>query len=131
MSHTNMFDKSDSRIFLMVRRKKTTIFLDATETTTILQIKKMITGITQVAVTDQRLFHADEILDDDRCLSDYFITNNTAKAQSPAVIGLAFRDFNSSEPNSFEKLEMTPLSTPPELPDVMKSPDAPSSLPIE
>ncbi|XP_015782735.1 elongin-B-like [Tetranychus urticae] len=119
-------------VFLMVRRRKTTIFLDCKENTTVLEIKKMIAGITKVDVEDQRLYYNDEILEDNRCLSEYYINDATAKAQSPATIGLAFREFNSSDSNKFEKHEITPLSTPPELPDVMKTPDnAPSQLPLE
>jgi len=52
-------------VFLMVRRKKTTIFLDAKETTTVLDLKKMIEGITKKAPADQQLFNKDDVVMDD------------------------------------------------------------------
>ena len=47
-------------VFLMVRRKKTTIFLDAKESSTVLDLKKMIEGITKKAPTDQQLFNKED-----------------------------------------------------------------------
>jgi len=104
-------------VFLMVRRKKTTIFLDAKETTTVLDLKKMIEGITKKSPGEQQLFNKDDILmEDDKSLCDYGLTSAVAKAQQPAEIGLAFR----CEDGSWEDQEKTPYSNPPELPDVMK-----------
>lgn len=99
----------------MVRRKKSTIFLDAKEDTTVLEIKRMIHGITKVNPEDQNLYYKNEILEDNKHLSDYGMNVTTAKAQSPATIGLAY--------NTDDGLDITPLSTPPDLPDVMKSPE--------
>ena len=96
-------------VFLMIRRKKTTIFLDAKENTTVVEIKKMIHGITKVEPERLKLFYKDDELDDNRILSDYNLTVNTAKAQSPATIGLAFDDDDG--------LEIIPFSTPPDLPE--------------
>ncbi|XP_054157135.1 elongin-B-like [Oppia nitens] len=107
-------------VFLMVRRKKMTIFLDAKETTSVIDLKRMIGGITKTLPEDQRLFKDDEVMDDRKCLTDYNLNPTTAKAQSPATIGLCYRD---GETGKFENLEITVLSTPPELPDVMKSPE--------
>ena len=53
--------------------------------------------------------------DDNKTLSDYGLTSTQAKPQSPAEVGLAFMI-----DGSFEDLEKTPYSNPPELPDVMK-----------
>ena len=47
-------------VFLMVRRKKSTIFLDAKETTTVLDLKKMIEGITKKAPADQQLYNKED-----------------------------------------------------------------------
>jgi len=105
-------------VFLMVRRKKMTIFLDAKETTSVMELKRMIGGITKTTPENQRLYKDDEVMDDRKALTDYNLNPTTAKAQSPATIGLAFRD---TEIARFESLEITSLSTPPELPDVMKS----------
>ena len=44
----------------MVRRKKTTIFLDAKESTTVLELKKMIEGITKKAPSEQQLYNKDD-----------------------------------------------------------------------
>ena len=54
-------------------------------------------------------------MDDDKCLADYGLSSTQAKAQSPAEVGLALMN-----DGSFEDLEKTPYSNPPELPDVMK-----------
>ena len=47
-------------VFLIVRRKKSTIFLDAKETTTVLDLKKMIEGITKKAPSDQQLYNKED-----------------------------------------------------------------------
>ncbi|PFX28505.1 Transcription elongation factor B polypeptide 2 [Stylophora pistillata] len=100
----------------MVRREKTTIFLDCKEATTVYELKKMVEGITKKAPEDQRLYKDDQILDDAKTLEDCGITTQTAKAQSPALISLSFK----GEDGEFEPVVIAPLSTPPELPDVMK-----------
>lgn len=46
----------------MVRRKKTTIFLDAKENTTVFDLKKMVEGITKVPPENQELYKDDEVL---------------------------------------------------------------------
>lgn len=56
-----------------------------------------------------------QLMEDDKSLSEYGLTSSQAKAQSPAEVGLAFM-----VDGSFEDLEKTPYSNPPELPDVMK-----------
>lgn len=103
----------------MVRRKKTTIFLDAKENTPVSELKKMISGILKVDPVDQLLYYKTndmyEAMSDRRTLIEYGINSSTAKAQHQATVGLAIRD-----DDCFEELDITPLSTPPELPDVMK-----------
>ena len=47
-------------VFLMVRRKKTTIFLDAKESSTVLDLKKMIEGITKKAPAEQQLYNKED-----------------------------------------------------------------------
>jgi transcription elongation factor B subunit 2 len=103
-------------VFLMIRRKSTTIFTDAKETTTVHELKKIIGGILKSPPENQRLYKEDVIMEDSKLLSDYGLTSSTAKAQSPATVGLALRQDNGM----FEDLEITSLSNPPELPDVMK-----------
>ncbi|GLV31956.1 Elongin B [Carabus blaptoides fortunei] len=105
-------------VFLMIRRKKLTIFTDAKDTTSVSELKKMIEGILKVPPHDQQLFNKDnQMMEDDKTLQDYGLTSSTAKAQSPAAVGLALR----SDSGDFEALELTPFSAPPDLPDVMKS----------
>ena len=48
-------------VFLMIRRKKTTIFTDAKESTTVLEVKKIIEGILKQKTEDQRLFKDDQV----------------------------------------------------------------------
>ena len=77
----------------MVRRKKQTLFLDATEETTILQLKKMLEAIMKKAPEDQQLYKVDtkEPLNDSRTLGDCGYKSSIAKAQDPSVIGIRFR----------------------------------------
>merc|ERR1712110_662034 len=96
----------------MIRRKKTTMFLDAKENTTVSELKKMIEGITN----QQKLYnHDDTLMDDDKTLADYGMTSTVAKAQTPSEVRLAFM-----VDGSWEELEKAAYSSPPELPDVMK-----------
>ncbi|CAK9302430.1 unnamed protein product [Gordionus sp. m RMFG-2023] len=105
----------------MIRRKTTTVFLDLKENCTVSELKKMIEGITKVSLKDLQLYKDDNgqysTLDDEKILSAYGFTSNIAKAQAPATIVLTFRQ----EDGNFETPLITPLSSPPELPDVMKT----------
>ena len=105
----------------MIRRKKTTIFTDAKENTMVLELKRMLEGILKVKPSDQHLYNMDnEIMEDDHPLQDYGITMSSAKAQAPAQLGLSVRGDNGD----FESLEITPYSSPPDLPEVMKNQEA-------
>ncbi|XP_045482704.1 elongin-B-like [Harmonia axyridis] len=105
-------------VFLMIRRKKLTIFIDAKDTTTVLELKRIVEGILKVPPRNQRLHSRDSsVMEDEKQLQDYGLTSNTAKVQNPATVGLTIRDDNGD----FEQLELTPYSAPPDLPDVMKS----------
>lgn len=103
-------------VFLMICRKKSTMFLDAKEDTPISEVKKMIAGITKIKPSNQRLFKDRDELKNDRTLAEYGFTASTAKPQQPGTIGLAFRN----DDGDWEELEITPLSQPPELPEVMR-----------
>jgi len=103
-------------VFLMVRRKYCSIFTDCKETTPITELKKIIQGITKIPPDNQRLYKDDQIMEDSKCLADYGLTASTARAQTPATVGLAYR----TDDGGWENLEVAPLSNPPELPDVMK-----------
>ena len=45
----------------MIRRKKTTIFIDAKESTSVLELKKMIMGITKKAPNEMRFFKDEQV----------------------------------------------------------------------
>lgn len=102
-------------IFIMVRRHKTTIFLDTKENATVADVKKMLAGIIKRAPEDQKLAYEKQILDDREELRHYFAT--VARAQNPATIGLMLRDPETGE---FEQLHIAPYSEPPELPSAME-----------
>ncbi|XP_059163170.1 elongin-B-like [Physella acuta] len=107
-------------VFLMIRRKKTTIFTDVKENTTLGEVKRIIEGILKVPHDQMRLLKDDTIMaDDHKNLSDYGFTSSLARAQSPATIGLIIK----TEEGEWEHLDIHPLSCPPELPDVMKPQD--------
>ncbi|XP_075210822.1 transcription elongation factor elongin B [Lycorma delicatula] len=108
-------------VFLMIRRKKLTIFTDAKDTTSVLELKKIIEGILKVPPVNQQLYYKDnQLMEDDKALQDYGLNSGIAKAQSPASVGLAIRLDNGD----FEPLELTPYSSPPDLPYVMKAPES-------
>jgi transcription elongation factor B subunit 2 len=107
-------------VFLMIRRKNQTIFTDTKDSATVKELKQIIEGILKVAIQDQRLIKDNQIMSDDKQLQDYNITVATAKGQSPAEIGLCLRLNNGD----FEELDVVMYSTPPDLPDVMKNPEA-------
>ncbi|RXG70401.1 Transcription elongation factor B polypeptide 2 [Armadillidium vulgare] len=106
-------------VFLMVRRKKTTVFIDAKETTSVRELKRILQGILKIEPENQRLSNetGSDIFADEKSLADYNLTGAVAHAQNPATVGLCFRVDNGE----FEQLDITPLSSPPELPEVMKS----------
>lgn len=100
----------------MVRRHKTTIFLDTKENATVADVKRMLAGIIKKPPEDQRLSYERQILDDREELRHYF----QARAQNPAMLGLILRDEETGE---FEQLHITPYSEPPELPSAMEKDD--------
>ncbi|XP_005726304.1 elongin-B isoform X2 [Pundamilia nyererei] len=110
-------------VFLMIRRHKTTIFTDAKESTTVYELKRIVEGILKRPPEDQRLYKDDVLLNDSQTLGNCGFTNQTARPQAPATVGLAFR----LSDDSFEQLRIEPFSTPPELPDVMKPQDSGST----
>ncbi|KAF5894988.1 Transcription elongation factor B polypeptide 2-like, partial [Clarias magur] len=81
----------DMDVFLMIRRHKTTIFTDAKESTTVYELKRIVEGILKRAPEEQRLYKDDMLLEDSKTLGDCGFTNQTARPQAPATVGLAFR----------------------------------------
>lgn len=45
----------------MVRRKKTSMFFDAKETTTVHELKRMIEGLLKISPDDQQLWRDDQV----------------------------------------------------------------------
>lgn len=88
---------------------------------------------------DQQVFKDGISMTDDKQLQEFGITMQSAKAQSPAILNVAFRcvyflwilyvvviRLNSGQSHrmdngEFEDLDITPYSNPPDLPDVMKN----------
>ncbi|XP_018054478.1 PREDICTED: transcription elongation factor B polypeptide 2-like [Atta colombica] len=103
-------------VYLVIRRKKMTLYLDMPESTQVIKLKKMIEAIFKVQPQDQRLFimflnngHLDEykeLSDSTAQLFQYGLISSAAMVTNPAIIGLAIRQ----EDGSFESLEVTPYS---------------------
>lgn len=55
-------------IYMMIRRQKTTIFTDAKENTSVLELKKILEGILKVSPEDQKLLKDDEEMEDAKTL---------------------------------------------------------------
>ncbi|XP_050429000.1 elongin-B [Adelges cooleyi] len=106
--------------FMMIQRKKLTIFTDAKDNILVHELKKIISCIIKVPPQNQQLYYKDEIMDDTKTLTECGLNANIAKAQCPAIIGLALR----TDDGEFEALDMVPYSSPPELPYVMKNQEA-------
>lgn len=100
----------------MVRRYKTTIFLDTKENATVLDVKKMLADIIKRPPEEQKLVYDKMILDDREELRQHF----QGKAQSPATMGLILFD---QAKGRFEKFTVTEYSQPPELPAAMEKDD--------
>ena len=75
----------------MIRRQKTTIFIDAKESTPVAELKKMVQGMTKRQPENMRFFKDDMQLEDHKTLGDYGYTSSTARAQAPATVGLTYK----------------------------------------
>ena len=116
-------------VYLLVRRKAQNIFLEADEADKVFDIKLMVQGILKVEPSCQKLYYlqnedaiSEDIsksMEDENRLNEYLITSSSAKAHTPARIGLVLMQDNGS----WEPLEQTPYSNPPPLPDIMKAPN--------
>ncbi|XP_015706174.1 elongin-B [Coturnix japonica] len=76
----------------MIRRHKTTIFTDAKESSTVLELKRIVEGILKRPPEEQRLYKDEQLLDDSKTLGDCGFTSQTARPQAPATVGLALRN---------------------------------------
>lgn len=83
----------------------------------------MIAGTTNVGPENQMLYKDERCMNDNKRFIKYSLSSSTTKARAPATLHLAFRDPGSGK---FQALEVTPLSSPLELPDIMKEPESQS-----
>ncbi len=100
--------------YLTIRRQKTTLFLDFAESDTITEVKKVLAGILKTKVDHLRLKKAEKVLEDDKKLLECDLGHDSAKVVSPAELTLALK-----ENDEWEKVELTPYSVPPPLPEAM------------
>uniref|UniRef100_A0A8D0GSU9 Elongin-B n=1 Tax=Sphenodon punctatus TaxID=8508 RepID=A0A8D0GSU9_SPHPU len=111
-------------VFLMIRRHKMTIFVEAKESTTVHELKKIVERILKRSPEEQQLYKDDQPLEDsNRTLVDCGLSSLTARPHAPATVGLTF--FQASD-GCFEPLHIDDFSSIPELPD-MKLQDSGSS----
>uniref|UniRef100_A0A0N5AMS8 Ubiquitin-like domain-containing protein n=1 Tax=Syphacia muris TaxID=451379 RepID=A0A0N5AMS8_9BILA len=105
-------------LFFEIQRRKTHIFCDAKETAPVLELKKIIEGILKIPpnkmvlkiLTEDGRWHA---LDDSKTLQESGFSQDNAKAQDPATIGLQILGED-------EDIIITELSTPPPIADSMR-----------
>lgn len=76
----------------MIKRKKTTIFLDCKENSTVNEIKKMIEGILKVQPENQLLYKDKTVMEDGKTVAEYNLNSLTSRAQTPSLLGLCLRD---------------------------------------
>jgi len=108
-------------VFLIIRYKKITMFLDTKESQPILEVKRMLAGLLKIPPCDQQLYRDGEVLDESSLLTDIGISATTARAHQPCTLLLATRNSSSGE---FDSSDVVPYSIPPELPDVMRAQDS-------
>jgi transcription elongation factor B subunit 2 len=97
-------------VFMMIRRQKLTLFIDAKESSTVVELKKMIEGITKVPSTNLRLIidSTKQPMDDDnQTLADCGLSGAVAKAYSPILLYLCHRKTGSE--NDWEPIDVAEL----------------------
>ena len=62
LEKNHFFRPINMDVFLMIRRKKTTMFLDAKENTKVADLKRMIEGITKKPPPEQRLYNKEDVV---------------------------------------------------------------------
>lgn len=81
--------------------------------------KMMIASITKVGPDNKMLYNNKHCMDDIKPFTEYGLNGSTTKARAPAMVQLCFRYPDSVK---FETLEVIPLSSPLEQPDVKTVP---------
>ncbi|XP_060060330.1 elongin-B-like [Erinaceus europaeus] len=77
-------------VFLMIQRRKTTIFTDAKENSTVFELKCIIESILKQPPREQKLFKNDQLLKDSMTLLECGFTGENTPAEAPALLRLAF-----------------------------------------
>lgn len=78
-------------VHLIVRRKNDTFYLRTSERSDVLEIKKMIAGITGTAPEDQELYYGDKLMIDARKMRYFSFTPKKNPPVSPAILTLCYR----------------------------------------
>ena len=73
----------------MVRRKNTTMFLDAKESTPVLEVKKILKGILKASLEDMQLYKDGVVIDETKTLGAVGYTNFTAKVGNVSKISIS------------------------------------------
>ena len=97
-------------VFFIIRRQRTSILMEAKQSTSVYQLKRMVEGIVKRGPEEQQLYNGRNKMDDSKTLKDYGFDMKSAAPEQPAVIGLALR---LDEGSGFEKAHMEPFSAPP------------------
>lgn len=95
---------------MMIRRQKLTLFVDAKELSTVVELKKIIEGITKVPFNNIRLIidsNKQPMDDDNQTLADYGLSGGVAKAYSPVFLNLCYRKAGSD--NEWEPIDIAEL----------------------
>uniref|UniRef100_A0A4X2KXN4 Ubiquitin-like domain-containing protein n=1 Tax=Vombatus ursinus TaxID=29139 RepID=A0A4X2KXN4_VOMUR len=64
-------------VFLMIRRRKTKIFTDRKESSTVFELKSIVEGILKRPPDEQWLYQDDQLLDDSKTLGECGFTSQT------------------------------------------------------
>lgn len=94
---------------MMIRRQKLTLFIDAKESSTVLEVKKTIEGIIKVPPNHLRLVidPTKPMDDDNQTLADYGLSGTAAKAYSPVLLYLCYR--KAGNENEWEPIDVADL----------------------
>ncbi|XP_056654615.1 elongin-B-like [Monodelphis domestica] len=95
-------------VFLMFWHHKTTIFTDAKESSTVYEQKCIVGGIPNRPPDEQGLYKDDQLLDGSKTLGECGFRSQTARAQAPAAVGLAFQADDAFETLHIESFSSSP-----------------------
>ncbi|CAF0920707.1 unnamed protein product [Didymodactylos carnosus] len=100
--------QSSQDVYLMIRRAKLTIFTDVIETTTVLELKKIIASIIKIDPQDVQLAYNNQSMEDVKRLQECGISSKDARPQTPVQIALSIKKNDSDE---LDKDDIVPYSS--------------------